>query len=130
MGDAQRSDLVRWPTGDVLATDQERAGGGRDDAADGACQRGLAGAVGAENGDRVAGLDGQVDALQNTGLAVAGADPGKLQRGRGGSLRRGRGGEGRENPGLRLRRAEVNRIVAGRRVGPSAGVSRAPPVPR
>ena len=51
-------------TGVVMAVHGDRAAAGSDDAADGADQGGLAGAVGAEQGEDLAAMDVEVDALE------------------------------------------------------------------
>ena len=57
------------------------AGGGPEQAHDGREEGRLAGAVAAEQGDRLALADGQVDAVQDGAAAVAGAQPLHLQQG-------------------------------------------------
>ena len=56
----------------VLAGDADRAGVGRDDPVDGLQERGLAGAVRADEADELAGRDRQRDALQDRRVAVGG----------------------------------------------------------
>ena len=69
-----RDDLRRLGALDGHAVEMDRTGAGAHDARDRAIERRLAHAVGAEHGDDLAGVDAQVDAAQNLGLAVAGAE--------------------------------------------------------
>ena len=71
--DAQPGDLVRRHAGDVLAVELDMAGAGARLAEDRHHQRRLAGAVGADQGDDLAGVDLEIDALQRLDLAVGGA---------------------------------------------------------
>ena len=59
-----------------------RAAGDRLDAGEAAQQRGLAGAVGADDGDDLAGVDREVDAVQHLDAAVAGAQALDVKHGR------------------------------------------------
>ena len=59
---------------DVVAVEHDAAGARRRQPEDRADQRGLAGAVGAEQAGDAAGLDGERDALQHVGLVVGGED--------------------------------------------------------
>ncbi len=75
--------------------------------------------------------DRQIEALQNTRLAVARADPGKLQRGRPGRLRRGGAMRGARTLRLGLGCADMDGTIGCPRSRASAAsVSRVPPVPR
>ncbi len=59
---------------DVGAVEHDAAGARRRQPEDRADQRGLAGAVGAEQAGDAAGLDRERDALQHVGLVVGGVD--------------------------------------------------------
>jgi hypothetical protein len=65
-------DLEHRQAGDVLAVEQDAAGGAQRRAAHGHQQRGLAGAVGADQRHDLAGLDLEVDAAQRLDAPVAG----------------------------------------------------------
>jgi hypothetical protein len=67
-------DLVRAPPGDVLALVDDTAFAGLRAAEDGHHQRRLAGAVGADQRDDLAGIDGHVDAAKRDDVAVIGLD--------------------------------------------------------
>ena len=72
--EAGLGDAVGLPAGDVLVRQADAAGGGADQADQGLHQRGLAGAVAAEQGEDLAGGDRQGDAVQDAGGAVAGVE--------------------------------------------------------
>ena len=67
--------------GDVLAVEDDRAGAGARRAADGHHQGRLAGTVGADQGDDLALLDVDVDALEGLDLAVEGLDAADREKG-------------------------------------------------
>ena len=71
MRDAERDDLACRAARDVPALEHQLAAGGRQDTGDGAQRRALAGAVGADQRDELARLDGQRNALQRLYLAIA-----------------------------------------------------------
>ena len=70
LDDAERGDLVGRGVGDVAAVEDDGAAIGRDDAGDRLQERGLAGAVGAEQGDDLALVDLEVDAEEHLHVAV------------------------------------------------------------
>ncbi|MEY9246242.1 hypothetical protein ABIF27_006897 [Bradyrhizobium elkanii] len=70
MRDAQPRDLVGRHAGDVAAVELDRAGAGARPAEDRHHQRRLAGAVGADQGDDLAAIDLDIDALQRLDLAI------------------------------------------------------------
>ena len=80
-GDPGPGDLVGRAPGEVAALEADAAGGGAEQAHDGGQEGRLAGAVAAQEGDRPALADGQVDAVQDGAAAVAGAQAGHLQQG-------------------------------------------------
>src|SRR5216683_8355498 len=59
--------------GEVGAVDQDRAGGGVGEAAEDVEEGGFSGARGADDGDELAGSDGEVDAAEGGDLEFAGA---------------------------------------------------------
>ena len=67
--------------GDVAAIELDLAGAGARLAEDRHHQRRLAGAVGADQGDDLAGIDLDVDALQRLDLAVSGAQAADREQG-------------------------------------------------
>ncbi|MGY4377548.1 hypothetical protein ACVWZ3_005187 [Bradyrhizobium sp. i1.3.6] len=81
--DAQMGDLVGRNVGDVSAFVQDLAGAGARLAEDRHHQRRLAGAVGADQRDDLAGADLDIDALQRLDLAVGGAQAPDRQQGSG-----------------------------------------------
>ncbi len=82
LGDAQPGDFVRRHVGDVLPVEFDLAGAGAGLAEDRHHQRRLAGAVGADQGDDLARLDLEVDALQRLDLAVGRAQAADREQGR------------------------------------------------
>ena len=83
-GDAGPGNLVGGAAGEVAALEADGAGGGAEQAHDGRQEGRLAGAVAAEEGDRPALLDGQVDTVQDGAAGIAGAQARHLeQRGHG-----------------------------------------------
>ena len=69
-GDAEPHHFVRRLVADRLAVEHHHVGRGRQRAGDRAQKRGLAGAVGADDGDGLALLDGDVDIEQRLEVAV------------------------------------------------------------
>src|SRR5262249_59739009 len=76
-------DLVRPKPGDVLAVEDDRAGGGPQEAAQEIEAGRLAGAVGSDEADDLAFLDGEVDVVARGQAAeVAGGGGGRARRAR------------------------------------------------
>ena len=124
--DAQPRDLVRRHVGDVAAVEQDLARAGARPAEDRHHQRRLAGAVGADQRDDLAGVDVEIDALQRLDLAVGGAQrrgsrAGAMQRSRpdlrldGGRLPRPRRRDRRRSPWDRRGSAAACRRRSSRR---------------
>ena len=89
---------------------------------------GLAGAVGPEQGDGLAGLDGDADVVEGAGVAEAPADAVEVDRGRAGLEGDGRGRRGRHGPSIeRPRRRAKSRSSRSHRDSrhPGAGMDRA-----
>ncbi len=61
---------MAWPAGDIGAAIENAAAGRLQHAGDGADQRGLAGAIGTDDGDDRAFLDLERDAIERLGIAV------------------------------------------------------------
>lgn len=74
VGEAQGDDLVRGDVGEGFAVEDDAAADRFEQAGEGAQGGGLAGAVGADEGDDLAGLDGEGDALDGFDLAVGDAE--------------------------------------------------------
>ena len=72
--DAQPHDLVRRLAPDRLTVEHHHLRRSRQSAGDRAQKRGLAGAVGADDGDRLALLDGDIDVEQRLEVAVEGGE--------------------------------------------------------
>jgi len=79
--DAQMRDPVGWHLGDVAAPEQDLAGAGARLAEDRHHQRRLAGAIGADQGDDLARIDLEVDALERLDLAVGSAEAADREQG-------------------------------------------------
>src|SRR5438045_3004845 len=79
LGDAAPHDLVGRQASDVLALEQDGALARLRAAADGHQQRRLAGAVGADQRDDLAGRNLDIDAMQRLDMAVEGLDARYLQ---------------------------------------------------
>ena len=77
---------------DLLAAELEGPRVGRPDAGDGLDQRRLAGAVVADEGDDLAGVDVEVDVLERLHRPEALGDPAQLQEGTGAGRRLGGAG--------------------------------------
>ena len=73
-GEAVADLLVRRRGGDLGAGEAHGAGMDRDEAGDGLDERRLAGAVRAEEGDELAGRDGEVDAAHDRQVALVAGD--------------------------------------------------------
>ena len=71
LGEAVADALVGRDGGEALAAEGDGAAGDRLDAGEAAQERRLAGAVGADDGDDLAGVDREVDAVQHLDAAVA-----------------------------------------------------------
>ena len=74
-------DLVRRHAGDILAVEFDVAGAGAGPAENRHHQRRFAGAVGADQGDDLAGIDVEIDALQRLDLAVGRAQAADREQG-------------------------------------------------
>ena len=70
LAEAKLADLVARPAGNVLPAIEDTAARGLEHAGDGADERGLAGAVGADDGRDRALLDCERDAVERLGVAV------------------------------------------------------------
>ena len=70
VGEAQGDDLVGGDAVEGLAVEEDAAAAGLEEPGEGAQGGGLAGAVGADEGDDLAGFDGEGDALDGFDLAV------------------------------------------------------------
>jgi hypothetical protein len=81
VGDAERNGFRRADAGQVGTVEVDGPLGGFDDAADGPEQGGLACAVGAEQGDHLAGLHLDVDTVEGADPAVAHHQPAHLEEG-------------------------------------------------
>jgi hypothetical protein len=79
MGEARFDDIARARSGEI-ATGETHASRPRQEARHRAQQRGLAGAVRAEQRHHFAGTDRQVDAVQHADLAVAAREAGDIQK--------------------------------------------------
>jgi hypothetical protein len=75
--------------GDVPALEQDAAGRRAMQAGDGAEEGGLAGAVGADDGDGLAGVEPQADVGQRLQLAMPDGQPGNFEDGPGGGRAQG-----------------------------------------
>ena len=73
LGAAHSGALGVGEFGEVCAVDEDRAGGGVGEAAEDVEEGGLSGAGGADNGDELAGSDGEVDVAKGGNLEFAGA---------------------------------------------------------
>jgi hypothetical protein len=73
LGATQAGALRVGEAGEVLALNDERAGCGGGEAAEDVEEGGFAGAGGADDGDELAGVDGEVDVAQGFDLEFAGA---------------------------------------------------------
>ncbi len=73
-GDAAREHRVGTVPGDVFASEGDAAGGRRHQAGDGAQERGLAGAIGADQAGDLARRDREADVPEDAHVAVAGAE--------------------------------------------------------
>ena len=71
MGDAEPDDRFRSEARDRAAVEEDVAGGGLRQTGNRAQRRRFAGAIGAEQGDDLARLDGERDAVHSLDLAVA-----------------------------------------------------------
>ncbi len=80
LDDAERSDLVRRGVRDVSAIEHDGTAVSLDDAADRLQQGRLAGAVRTEEGDDLALVEVQVDAVEHRAIVVAGLDAAKQQQ--------------------------------------------------
>ncbi len=109
----QARERVAVERGDVLAHEAVGAAGGAVEAAEEVHQRGLARTRGTHDGDELAGVDGEVDAVQDAGLDLAigeaARDAPEFDE-RGCSRRRSRGC----HVGARLRRGGPGRRIGGR----------------
>ena len=105
LGDRQARDLVRRHAGDVLAGEDDRAAARARLAEDRHHHRRLAGAVGADQGDDLAFVDVDVDALERLDLAVEGLDAAHRSSGLGAGRRAARHG----CSGLLIRRSPLPR---------------------
>ncbi len=81
MGDAAAGDVFGLLAVDPLALEMDRAFRAHH-AGDRAQGRGLAGAIGAENGGNAARFEREIDAVQNAGIAVEGLQILRLHQGR------------------------------------------------
>src|SRR4029079_16839013 len=72
--DAEADDLMRRALGDVVAGELDRSGPAARRSANGHHQRRLAGAVGPNQGDDLALIDVDIDALEGLNLAIEGLD--------------------------------------------------------
>src|SRR5690606_38306906 len=85
---AESGDSVRRRGGDVLAVEEEPARGRIVDAADQVEDGGLAGAVGADDGEDLAALHGEADVIDGADAAETDAQPLGHQHGLRGHCRR------------------------------------------
>ena len=83
LGDAQVCDLVRRQAGDVAAVEHDAALARARIAEDGHHQRRLAGAIGADQGDDLAGMDVEIDAFERDDVAVIGLHAAHREQGLG-----------------------------------------------
>ena len=83
MADAERHDLVRGSADDIAALEGDRPGRRTDQTGDGLEQRGLAGAIGADQGNDLPRRDFEPHVVQHLDLAVAHAQPLDRQHGHG-----------------------------------------------
>ena len=82
--DSQMRDLVGGHVGDVAALIQDLAGTGARLAEDRHHQRRFAGAIGTDQGDDLAAMDVEIEALQRLDLAIGGAKAADREQRRGG----------------------------------------------